>query len=157
MTARPKRFRGRRDEHKPECVSDSSGRAVHATGAQQRDGRTIQQRPARSDGEHADGSEAAVSVRVRPEVSRKPVPVHRVRSQGAQMHLWASQAGVGDGPRRQPGTRSSSAKHDAFWSRHRGVLAQPPSSAPAAVRTCRCALKPFLYFMFSSVQVCWKS
>lgn len=43
-------------------VSDSSWRTVHATRAKQWDGRTVQQRPTRADGQHADGSEATVSV-----------------------------------------------------------------------------------------------
>jgi len=45
-----------------------------------------------------------------------------------------SQTRAGHGPRRQHGTRSSSAQHDAFWCRHRDVLAQPPS-ATATVST----------------------
>lgn len=35
---------------KPEYFSDSSWRTVHATGTQQRDGRTVQQGPAGADG-----------------------------------------------------------------------------------------------------------
>lgn len=69
-----KRFCETLGEHKPEHLSGSSWRTVHAAGAQQRDGRAVQQGPAGAHGQHADGPEAAVPVRVRPKVSVKRVP-----------------------------------------------------------------------------------